>query len=172
MKVADRIVGIEEILRAREARAYKQNELIQRYNHTLVSFTLNIPGGVKFTERFKQVFDIGYQALMGEIQKYNMMIIDNQKEYLFTGCEGYVVLSGTSDLVKKITIDIEENHYLGRLFDMDVITNKMVLRSREEVGANPRRCFLCEDEARVCGRSRKHSIEDLLYEIDTIINQL
>lgn len=172
MKVADRIVGIKEILRAREERAYKQNELIQRYNHTLVSFTLNIPGGVKFNEEFKRVFDIGYQALIREMQKHHIMIIDNRKEYLFTGCEGYVVLGGASDLVKKITIDLEENHYLGRLFDMDVITNEMVLCSREEVGANARRCFLCKDEARVCGRSRKHSVEDLLEEIDKIMNQL
>ena len=171
MLVADKTVVIEDILEAREARVQKQQELIRKYNHTLISFTLNIPGDVKFNEELKRVFDSGYKVLIEEIQKHNIIILDNKKDYLFTGCEGYVVLSGKSDLVKKITIHIEENHYLGRLFDMDVITNKMVLCSREEVGASPRKCFLCGNEARLCGRSRKHSLEDLRNEIDKIINQ-
>ena len=38
---------LKQILDSREARRDKQKELISKYNKSLISFTLNIPGKVK-----------------------------------------------------------------------------------------------------------------------------
>lgn len=172
MAVVDQVVKIEDILTARENRVKKQQKLISKYNHTLISFTLNIPGNIKFNNDFKKVFDTGYNTLIEELKKQGIDIIHTEKDYLFTGSEGYFVVNAQGILIKRITINIEENHYLGRLFDMDVITNKMDICSRKELGASGRKCFLCGQEAHLCGRSRLHSIEELRNKIDRIINQL
>ncbi|MEY8292793.1 citrate lyase holo-[acyl-carrier protein] synthase [Carnobacteriaceae bacterium 52-44] len=56
-------------------------------------------------------------------------------------------------------VNIEENHPLGRLFDLDVLmldqNNEVQGKSRTKLGLPVRRCFLCERPAKDCGRSRR-----------------
>ena len=40
-------VTIEDMAYCREARAMRQTALLKKYEATLLSFTLNIPGGIK-----------------------------------------------------------------------------------------------------------------------------
>ena len=74
--------------------------------------------------------------------------------------------------IKKLlaTIDIEETHPLGRLFDMDVYDKTGNGISREQLGAPPRRCLLCGQGAKSCGRSRSHTIEELYARVEDIIS--
>ena len=76
------------------------------------------------------------------------------------------VLNTDSLALKKITISIEENHPLGRLFDFDVWENSTHQLSRRELGYGYRKCLICEDSAFLCRRSGKHSIEDLITKIN------
>jgi holo-ACP synthase / triphosphoribosyl-dephospho-CoA synthase len=55
-------------------------------------------------------------------------------------------------------VDIEENHPLGRLMDIDVINVRHQI-SRRDLNLSPRRCFLCDEEAHVCVRAQTHAIE-------------
>ena len=45
--LAGEVVALEEMLAAREARAWRQQFFLQKYHAPLLSFTLNIPGPVK-----------------------------------------------------------------------------------------------------------------------------
>ena len=72
--------------------------------------------------------------------------------------------------IKAMTVAIEEADSLGRLFDMDVM-DKNGSMSRGELGANPRKCLLCDEDAKVCARSQKHEMTELLDEIQRILVQ-
>lgn len=54
----------------------------------------------------------------------------------------------------------EEELPWGRLLDIDVYTSRGPL-SRALLGERPRRCFLCEEEAKICARTGTHSLISL-----------
>ncbi len=61
-------------------------------------------------------------------------------------------------------IDIEENHILGRCLDIDVYTmkeNKLRGISRSDLFKSPRRCFICDLDAKICSRAQTHSMEEI-----------
>ena len=62
--------------------------------------------------------------------------------------------------MKRETILLEKSHALGRIWDIDVIGEEGMI-SRERMGIQGRRCFLCGLDAKVCGRSRSHEIREL-----------
>jgi holo-ACP synthase CitX len=72
--------------------------------------------------------------------------------------------------VKKVAIAVEEGSRLGRLFDIDVLWEEGSV-SRSAFGAEPRKCLLCDGDAKVCARSRAHKMEELLAEIDRILEE-
>ena len=59
----------------------------------------------------------------------------------------------------------------GRLVDLDVLWGNEELKSlhRGDLGLPPRRCFVCQEEAKVCGRNRRHSLEAMQEKITEII---
>ena len=88
---------------------------------------------------------------------------------LVTGPEGYICVKDMEPVeLKKIAVHAEETSPLGRLFDIDVLIAEGGI-SRAALGAPPRRCLICQRDAKACARSRAHSMEDLLAEVDKII---
>ena len=57
-------------------------------------------------------------------------------------------------------IALEETK-IGRLYDIDVLEKENTKISRKDLGFPERKCLLCNNPACQCGRSRKHSIEEL-----------
>jgi triphosphoribosyl-dephospho-CoA synthetase len=66
--------------------------------------------------------------------------------------------------LKKKTIQIEENHCLGRFVDIDVYSRYGCL-SRED----KRHCFLCNDLSINCMRSSKHSYEEIIAFLESYV---
>ena len=64
-------------------------------------------------------------------------------------------------------MELEEASPLGRLFDLDVSdeTGRTLSRSAD------RRCLLCSNSARVCGRSRTHSVQQLQEKTESILRE-
>ena len=56
-------ITLEDILRARDARADAQRRLLRTYRLPLVSFTMNIAGPVKSSPLIALAFDTGLEAL-------------------------------------------------------------------------------------------------------------
>lgn len=160
--------SLEDILRARDIRVEYQEYLINKYGSTVVSYKLNIPGAVKYSPLVKDIFDEGLRAFK---QKLGELLIDNVHEkilYKNSGPEYFAVFYEKSNLIKKITTEIEETHPLGRLYDFDVLDVSGNQISRRDLGLEPRRCFICEGNAFECGRSRKHDIGELLDKIEEV----
>lgn len=161
---------LDEILKAREQRARTQSELINIFRTTLISFTLNIPGSEKNNPSFTKVCAIGIDLLEEELKKQNIKIINKVVRNSAAGAEAFLNVAADAISVKRITVSIEEKNDLGRLFDLDVFTSSGELISRSQLALSERKCLLCGESAKVCGRSRKHSIEELLNKVYDIID--
>lgn len=158
-------VSLEEILDAREERVYIQNELIKKYNLPILSFTMNIPGPVKTNEAIRKAFEYGKIKLLEKLEKNNTKILELKQKNTKTGDELWIVADIKADDLKRITVDIEEASFLGRIFDMDVIDVNFKKLSRNSF----RKCLICDMQAQECGRSRRHSVEELQSKIEEIL---
>ena len=63
--------------------------------------------------------------------------------------------------LKKRMCRIEESHFLGRIFDIDVYDGEGGQVSRSSLNLAERKCLLCGNDARICARSRVHSADEL-----------
>ncbi|HAE81574.1 MAG TPA: triphosphoribosyl-dephospho-CoA synthase CitG [Lachnoclostridium sp.] len=156
---AGRQITAEDILARRSRRAAEQKEMLRTGGKALISFCLNIPGDIKQFPMAEDAFGAGREGLMallppGSLLEEKLVLED-------TGTEGLFLVDADPVQIKRLTVDLEEYHPLGRLFDIDVITPEGEILSRRAFGLPARKCLLCGQEARICGRSRAHSIEEL-----------
>lgn len=157
-------VTISEILEAREARAQKQAQLLRQYGMPLICFTMNIAGPVKNSPLILSGFRQGQKLLN------DRFVPEYEEESIApTGCEYYYVVDGDPKTIKQQTAQIEDGLPMGRLFDMDVIAPEGTKISREQIGLPGRKCLLCGNDARVCGRSRAHTVAELQAETDRLL---
>ena len=88
---------------------------------------------------------------------------------LETGYEAYLLVSLSIPEAKAIACNVEEQHPLGRLFDVDVIQKDGAPASRKTIGRVPRRCLLCDRDARYCMRNHSHTQEEIHKRIDQLV---
>lgn len=187
----ERKVTLTELLDSREQRVCCQRELLERYVGVLICITLNIPGPVKDRPSYRAAMEAAVAQLTEKLTGAGLgepgrgtQILHCEIKHLPTGSEGYVVCAGecagecagglSLEAVKRLTVEIEEASSLGRLFDMDVLAVKdgaLVGISRKDIGYGRRRCLLCGGDAKVCARSQKHDMRELLVEIDRILDE-
>ncbi|PLX32922.1 MAG: citrate lyase holo-[acyl-carrier protein] synthase, partial [Clostridiales bacterium] len=149
------------ILKAREERGLVIEKLEKAYSRAVISVTVNIPGGKKSIEDYSWIGMLAFNEFRRRLPKG--AIIHEAFRERDDGPEGFIVSLGKPEELKKIAVNIEETHPLGRLFDID-ISGHSRLRSGEK-----RACLLCGGDANRCRRLGKHSIEDLMFEIDSLI---
>ena len=160
-------VGIDEVLNCREKRVAIQNEMIRKYKKPVISFTMNIPGPIKTNNEIKKAFDIGKKLILEKLKENNIEILEIQELNENTGNELFISTNSLAEKIKNITVAIEESSELGRLFDIDVIDVNFEKLSRKSF----RKCLICEEQAQECGRSRKHSVEELQSKVEEILSK-
>lgn len=89
-----------------------------------------------------------------------------------TGYEAFLLTTLSPLEAKRHAVELEESHPLGRLFDVDVFArdNDGPI-SRTVINCAPRRCLLCEEEARLCMRRHTHSHEELMARIREMVEE-
>ena len=156
---------LQDILAAREQRAQRREALLAQYGKPVVCFTMNIAGPVKYSPTIAKGFSLGCQALLAQLEGFP--ILHEERLPRHTGCEAFFVVDGDAEAVKKLTVQLEEASPLGRLFDLDVTAadGKTLTRGSD------RPCLLCSGSARVCGRSRAHSVQQLQEKTEAILRE-
>lgn len=161
MKACNCPVTLEEVLENREARVERQRDMLSRASGGIVSFTVNIPGPVKDTDDSRFIFTAGVAALERAAANAGMTVAERRELFLPTGPEGIFSFEAEAAAIKKTTIAIEDEHPLGRFFDLDVLGADGAPVSRSLLAHAPRVCFVCGGPAAVCARSRAHSVDAL-----------
>lgn len=170
-------ITLDELLASRDARHAMQQKLMAEHSgKTLVCLTVVMPGSVK---RNQQSLTVARAAVKAMRKAYNISddllpeteLLTNELKIetreclverdLNTGYEAYLITPLPLLEAKRVAVDIEDTHPLGRLFDIDVIDAQGIPVSRDRVVGQPRRCLVCDHEARYCMRMRWHTQEEI-----------
>lgn len=162
-------VTLNQMLQAREDRALEQQRLLARYGKPLISFTMNIPGPVKDTALIRRGFAWGQEALNCRIP--GARILHRQERRGITGCEALYVVDMEPAALKSLTVLIEDDTPLGRLFDMDVLDARGRKLDREDAGGRSRDCIVCGQPGRGCASRRSHSVSQLQEAVNRILRE-
>jgi holo-ACP synthase CitX len=152
---------ISALLDAREQRAARQESLIAQYQSVLITFTMNIPGPIKNASWISASFEYGKKDLLNYFSGVPLILV--QEKVTAAGPEAFFIIRDTLSAleIKRLTIRFEDHHPAGRWFDIDVRDRQGAYISRSDAGKKPRTCFLCGKAAKICARSRAHSVETL-----------
>ncbi len=138
-----REVTLDEMLQARDFRAGRQ---AAHPGQTLVCLTLNIAGPVKRFPLADRAFEAGKHLVDGALIEEK---VDD--------CGHWALFTTDMDpgACKALMMDIERDHPIGRLLDLDVIGPD----GRNLARPVPRKCLICDRPAHVCARSRAHPLK-------------
>lgn len=187
------MITLNELLASRDARHATQQKLLAEHSgKTLVCLTVVMPGSVKrnqqsltaahaAVEAMRKAFGIkenkGLSTLETLENPENLVPLENPEPPaptlleldLETGYEAYLITPMPLLEAKRIAVNIEDTHPLGRLFDIDIINADGVPVSRDAIGEKPRRCLVCDHEARYCMRMRWHTQEEIWAKINEMV---
>ena len=186
------MVTLNELLASRDSRHAMQQKLLAEHSgKTLVCLTVVMPGSVK---RNHQSLVVAHAAVEQMIRSYELGVRSDElgvrsdelrvrsdelgiryggrliERDLETGYEAYLITPLPLLEAKRIAVQIEATHPLGRLFDIDIIDKDGVPVSRDRVGSRPRRCLVCDREARFCMRMRWHTQEEIWERINAMVD--
>lgn len=188
------MITLNELLASRDARHATQQKLLAEHSgKTLVCLTVVMPGSVKrnqqsltaahaAVEAMRKAFAVkenkGLSPLETLENPENLVPLENPEPLaptlleldLETGYEVYLITPMPLLEAKRIAVNIEDTHPLGRLFDIDIINADGVPVSRDAIGEKPRRCLVCDHEARYCMRMRWHTQEEIWAKINEMVD--
>ena len=161
-------ITLDKLLASRDRRVEMQQKLREKHpNLTLVCITVIMPGNIKRNLSSLIVSQAAINALLGNLEGH---IVDVVTRDLPTGYEAYIVSSLSRQEAKLLACKIEDTHELGRLMDIDVLDADGIPVKRETVGSQPRKCLMCDNEARYCMRNRTHTPQELNAKIQEMID--
>ncbi len=156
-----------EILDAREKRAEKQKALLKQFQKPLICFTMNIPGPEKWNRDVSIGFFVGCQLLKKSIP--TLRLLHFEENISPCGAEGYFVADMPARELKKLCVELEDSHMVGRLFDMDVLDIDGAKIQRESLGFKKRKCLICGQPAVICAGRRAHPLEELTDRVNFLL---
>ena len=169
------MITLHELLASRDARHATQQKLLAEHSgKTLVCLTVVVPGSVKRNHQSLTAAHAAVEAMRKAFHinssSHDHTSLPFIERDLETGYEAYLITPTPLLEAKRIAVQIEDTHPLGRLFDIDIINADGVPVSRETIGEKPRRCLICEHEARYCMRMRWHTQEEIWAKINEMVD--
>ncbi len=144
----------ERILESREER-FQKMQFLKKDFETVITVKTNIPGDNK---------NISVSYTLVKLFKDLIPKSFLNKVLFFDSNDGPYYLIGSNfnaHTIKKALTQIEDTHSLGRFIDLDVYNGDRTLTRK-----TPRKCYICDDIAFNCIRTKKHTIEEVITFIE------
>lgn len=93
-----------------------------------------------------------------------------EQGYFVTGPQALWAVNGAALEIKRAAMALEDQHGLGRLWDLDVIDVDGRSLSRQQLDAPVRRCLVCDQAAHACARSGRHALHQLQDAIKDMVD--
>ena len=158
-------VTLEVMLHARDSRAVRQRQALDCYRLPLISFSLVAPGAVKNSPVWQRVAEYALREIAAICQQMEWVSAWETRTDAPSGPEWMAAVCAPAKALKRQLVMLEQQHPLGRLWDIDVIDSDGRSLSRHELGLPARQCLICQQDAHVCARGRVHYLDLLLDEI-------
>lgn len=162
-------VELEEVLLERELRVETQRRLLRQGTAPLICLSMNMAGPVKDFPLLRCAFEEGKRLTETALARTGISFCFLEQRQNRCGSCAFYHADGPLETIKRLLCAVEDTALIGRLLDLDVLDGQAKKLSRKEIGLAPRRCLLCEEEAAVCGRSRRHTVEELQRETVRIL---
>lgn len=168
-------VTLEQILAARERRAFRQMELLQKFERPLLCFTMNIAGPVKNSVLIQRGFYKGLSDIRLQLKRQKAEILYQDVCSEITGNEAFLVVDIDGKELKELACELEDLDELGRLYDMDVLLPSQKAPffakkiDRTDLGKADRTCLICGASAKECASRRIHSVGQLREKTTSIL---
>ncbi|MDO5726015.1 MAG: citrate lyase holo-[acyl-carrier protein] synthase [Tissierellia bacterium] len=147
-----------KILDARENRRNYIDNMTKADTDTIISLKTNYCGDLKNGVLQDILFEIAKKELIKVFKLHsNTFIIEDTDD----GKNLIAKLNIDPNMAKKLAVNLEENHKLGRLFDIDIYHDEKAI-SRKDLNLDQRLCIVCGNFARNCIRNRSHSEKTVL----------
>lgn len=160
--------NMNDILDAKEHRVHRQNCLMQDYFSPLISMRVNYPG---IHKNNYTTFRIMKELCPVVINEFKNKIMYKNLQITAEGPVLTLIVNENVRNIKKSTVKIEEGSIIGRCVDIDVYDIKGNSISRKEFGLKSRKCYICNENANVCCKTRKHNIEEIEKNISDRLNE-
>ena len=165
-------------------------------NKTVVMFSLVIPGPIKNNRFLEAVFDEGCRVFLDRLMQkepgtdgkqlitayyeehkptgagsmQTPLIAAHYEDRASAGCTAFWLLNAHAETVKRQTVALERTHPIGILWDFDVFSAFEQKLSASELGLSSRPCLICGNPAKLCARSRTHSVPEMQAKISKLIS--
>ena len=139
------------------------------YPPTLISLTMNIAGPEKRNRLITMAFDAAVRMTEDMMQAHAIPVVHREATLPVTGPEAFLCVQERPERIKRLTVGIEDRNPLGRLLDIDVLSQDATKVSREDIGEPHRRCLICGEPAAPCAASRRHPAGELFQAAMRII---
>ncbi len=160
------IVILSKILTAREKRReYKAT--LAKQNKATISINFNIPGYPKSSKNINIALNFIISDFENFLQARRIKFYFESKTEDEAG--SYILWSIDNNelaTIKQYCEQYENSHFLGRILDVDVFDNKLNPISSKK----KKKCFICNNTAIVCMRSKTHSFEELREHVFKLID--
>ena len=163
-------VTLMEMLCARERRAQRQRTLLDRFGAAMICYTMNIAGPVKNSPQIRRGYELGRRLLRRQLRAAGIKVLYFEEIGEKTGNEAFFVVECTPETAKAVTVLLEDETPMGRLFDMDVLRPDGSKVDRQELGKPGRSCLICGGPAQACARSRTHTVAQLQEKTAALID--
>lgn len=162
--------GLDAVLAAREARVARRQDALSRLGLPVVTVTPVMPGPVKDCLASRHLQQAALGALADLFRERQWPANQVRAEMATTGPEALIGVAADPFELKRALVELETSHPLGRLWDLDVTDPRHGDLSRRGLGLPVRRCFICDEPAHVCARSRAHPLDAVLGAIKDTLN--
>ncbi|NDL63439.1 citrate lyase holo-[acyl-carrier protein] synthase [Acerihabitans arboris] len=163
-------VSLEELLAARDLRAARQVDWLTRHRRPLISLTLVTPGPVKDSARYRRSMRAALAACDALLRARGWPVLERAVFWPDTGPEAFWAVDHAAVEIKAATVALEQEHALGRLWDIDVFSPDVGVIGRRSLDRPGRPCLLCDQPAHACARSRRHGQEELTDKIEGLLD--
>lgn len=159
----------EKMLKYREQKCEKIISLQNKYGLPVVTLRANYPGRVK--NNITSAFVVA--EISKELEKtFEGKILYHEGVDMPEGMTIFYVVKGDASTIKENAVYIEESHEIGRFSDIDVYECfEECSISRLELGYQPRKCYICHEDARECATKKRHDQEVLVRFIEDSVER-
>jgi len=150
----------EEIQKYRRRKCERIEGLHKEFNAPVITIGINYPGLIKNNELT--------ELILSEVAKqfeeiFQKKIIYSKFCTMIEGSIIYYVVKGDSRTLKENTIYLEQHHALGRFINADVFDHDEEFPiTRIELSHEPRKCYLCNEDASICEKNKTHDHAELI----------
>ena len=164
-------IGVKDMLLARDRRVQRREEVLARSRLPTLTLTVVMPGPIKMCPMSQTIASEANRLVRERFSSLGWVFHPLWDIEAPTGPEALYGVDCEADALKRAMVELEENHALGRMWDLDVHGSDGKAIARRNLGLAPRQCLLCDEPAHACARSRRHGVGEILAHIQHMVTQ-